>query len=236
MENNQETGGIDSLKKILIGYLLFSIFIFIAFCTYKLNLDGLTERNLCFAAKCFSTLFNSLAGTMELIDFLIKIVVAIVTVYGVYFALINYINSIQTSKTNIHLTHMSTFKEYILFELDGSKQLNKESFDVFKWYNFIFSNSRGGSIDVSNDYISMIKSLNNEIKLSNNTFRTRDFPYIKHQKRIISQLGKIGIKLSLMPRNDFYEVEKQLFNLIEKVNEEYCSMKGEGKLFKRNYR
>ena len=224
------------LKNFLLIYLAISISILLAYSLYKLNTNGLMEMSICFKEKCFSTFFQSLQGLIGIFDFLLSTIVAIVTVFGVYFALITYINSIKTSRTNIHLIHLTTFKEYILSELEGNNQLSTKSFDIFKWYNLIFPYSRDGSIDVGKSYLEIIDNFNRNIRLSNDTYSSADFPYIKHQKRMISQFRTLGITINLMPRNDFYEIEKQLFKLIEKTNEEYCFMNGKGKLIKRTYR
>ena len=53
---------------------------------------------------------------------------------------------------------------------------------------------------------------------------------------MISAFRELGIVIRRMPRNDFYEIEQKLFNLIDKTNEEYCVLRGKGKLVKRTYR
>jgi len=227
---------VNFLKNFLISYLVISILIILAYSLYKLNTNGLMDMSVCFKAKCISTFFHLLEGLVEIFNFLLKTIVAIVTILGVYFALITYVNNIKTSRTNIHLIHLTTFKEYILSELEDNNQLSAKSFDIFKWYNLIFPNSRAGSIDVGENYQGVIDDFNRDIILSNDTYSSADFPYIKHQKRMITQFRTLGITINLMPRNDFYEIEKQLFKLIEKTHEEYCFMNGKGKLVKRAYR
>ena len=52
---------------------------------------------------------------------------------------------------------------------------------------------------------------------------------------MITTLRKIGLNISRMPRNNYYEVEGVVFDFIQKVNAEFFRMNDDLKITKRLY-
>jgi hypothetical protein len=129
-------------------------------------------------------------------------------------------------------------------ELEVYGRLDAKSFNVFKWYNSSFPNSRNGNLMVSDDYLLLVKEIDAEIKKSNDlnggvsdseNDECAVFTYQEHQSRIIKVVAKIGVKIPRLPRNDFYEVEGELFSLINKLNTEFFFCPANVSLRKRKY-
>ncbi|MCT8865088.1 retron Ec48 family effector membrane protein [Shewanella xiamenensis] len=189
--------------------------------------SGYYGQDLCFETKCVKAFFNIFYSIPEFVDFYLKIVVAVITILGVFYALSNYLNSTTTSRLNVHLLHLNTFKDYVVSEVNKELRLNSKSIDVLKWYNLAFPKSRDGSLKIGEEYISNIKSIINEINSSNDIYQGNklvEFQYNKHQSNIKLSLLSIGIMIDRMPKKDFFEVENEVFKLINKVNKELCNV------------
>lgn len=224
------------LLKYIKIYLWASLVLVILFVIFLLGKEGLYSLSFCISFQCIDTVFVAIASVISLIELLIKILVASVTIFGVYHALNNYLSSIDASRSNIHLTHLNTFKHYLISEVEAHDRLKIKSFNTFKWYNIAFPLSSKGKLDIGNDYKNWIDDLNSQVENSNNMINgttPKGFDYKEHQTRIILVLTKVGIKLPRLPRNDFYELEGEIFHLINKINQEYCFLNKN--IFKRDY-
>jgi hypothetical protein len=227
---------VENLSTYIISFLRVSFVIVILFLIFLLGKEGLLSQDFCWSFKCFDNALVALSGVGPLIDMLLKILVASVSIFGIYHALNNYLSSIDASRSNIHLSHLNTFKHYLISELEAHDGLKIKSFNTFKWYNMAFPESRDGNLDIGDDYKEWIDEINDKIQISNdivNGTNPKGFDYKEHQSRIILVLTKIGIKLPRLPRNDFYELEGEIFYLINKVNQEFCFIAKH--IFKRDY-
>jgi hypothetical protein len=233
---NTEYKEVRVLSKCIKQFLWTSLIITILFIIFLLGKKGLFNQSFCFNFQCVDHVFVALSDVVSLIELLLKILVASVTIFSVYHALNNYLSSIDASRANIHLTHLNTFKHYLISEVEAQDRLKIKSFNTFKWYNIAFPISSKGKLDIGEDYKTWIDDLNVQIVSSNNMTNgttPKGFDYNEHQTRVISVLTKVGIKLPRLPRNDFYELEGHIFDLINKVNQEFCFMSK--KVFKREY-
>ncbi|MFP1792704.1 retron Ec48 family effector membrane protein [Lonsdalea quercina] len=232
----------NSLKKLI--WSLYAItFLGIITSVVSITLTGYQEkyfnRSLCFNNTCIKTALDGFSQSFLIIQATLSILVTVATVGGIFVALLSYMNSVSVSALGNHISHFKIFQEYISFEIKKRDRLSLSSFDIFKWYNTIFNKSRSGLTLISDEYIYLIDSLNDKILISNEASenaRNGSFSYVKHQKNMISILLQFGIKTSRLPRNDFYEVEDQIIDLIQNINREFCYSKKINDITKRNYR
>ncbi|MGB0895523.1 MAG: retron Ec48 family effector membrane protein [Parashewanella sp.] len=226
------------LKAALIIYMIFVLVILIFKILYIFWSNSFFSRDFCLEANCIDDFFIQFKGVVSIIEFFGKLIIPLVTGTGVYLALKNYINTTETSRLSVHLSHQNTFKDYLLSEIEKETQISAKSIDVLKWYNLAFPHSRNGSIEIGKDYLKHIDKINTEIGNSNALFTgevVKVFRYNEHQTRIINELRKIGIYVDRMPKKDFFEVENELFQLMNKVNRELCRLDDGGLLQKRQY-
>ncbi|WP_351189344.1 retron Ec48 family effector membrane protein [Shewanella sp. TB4-MNA-CIBAN-0142] len=228
----------NSLFKIIFFYSAFSAVLIIAVVLFDYFDSGMYSDDLCTNTKCFKDFFSTFSGFVPLFSFLLDTLLSIVTILGVAAALKNYLNTTSTARLNVHLMHLNTFKEYILLELEVEPRISKKSVDILKWYNVAFPDSRNGSLLVGCEYISLIGEIKDDISLSNNIFTGGNisvFKYNEHQSRIILTLSNLGVYVSRMPKKDFFEIESEIFSLINKVNKELCLLDSTHYLPKREY-
>ena len=233
---NTEYKQVKNLSRYIKIYLWASLVIVILFIIFLLGKEDLYSQNFCLSFQCIDNVLIAISSVVQLIELSLKILVASVTIFGVYHALSNYLSSIDASRSNIHLTHLNTFKHYLISEIESHERLKIKSFNTFKWYNIAFPISSQGKLDIGADYKKWIDELNSQVKISNNMINgttPKGFDYNEHQTRIILVLKKLGIKLPRLPRNDFYELEGEMFYLINKVNQEFCFINKN--IFKRDY-
>ncbi|OYD21300.1 hypothetical protein B6S09_16095 [Oceanimonas baumannii] len=155
-----------------------------------------------------------------------SLLVSIATVGGIVVAVSNYLNVAQTNALNNHISHFKIFQDYVTFEVGKRNMLNISSVDMFRWYNLIFHSSRTGSMDISGEYVMAMIGINDEISRSNGQAQNAkegSYRYKEHQERISKKINFFGIKLGFHPRNDFDEIERQIFDLISTVNKAFCS-------------
>lgn len=222
---NSSYAEVKTLSRLLITYLIISLILVTSIAIYSLGKAGLFSQNICFTYQCIDTFFSTLTKVISFIEFSLKVLVSAVTIFGVYHALNNYLSSIDASRSNIHLTHLNTFKNYLISEVSSHDRLKIKSFNTFKWYNIAFPFSRNGKLGVGKKYETWINELNTEIKVSNDLVQgitPSGYDYKKHQGRIIKVMKKIGIDCPRLPKNDFYELESEIILLINKVNLEFC--------------
>lgn len=226
------------IKRTLIAYATISMFLIGLMFIFKLHSTGMLYMDFCFEADCISYFFLEINRLAELADYLLKFAVGLVTIVGVYVALKNYLTTVNTARINIHLSHLTTFKEYLAHEQENYSHVSKNSINVFKLYNLIYPESRDGILNVGKKYVEGINEINLKISESNHMVRkTGDlFNYKKHQTKIIESLDKVGITIARLPQNDFYTVENDVFDLINKINREFCMLSDDCQIRERTYR
>lgn len=227
-----------ALLFIIKYYILLSTIIIILAILFNYIDSSTYKASFCFSTSCIARFLSYFQTIGPLFEFLLKTLLSIVTIFGVFAALKNYLNMTNTSRLSVHLTHLNTFKEYVQIEINNEPRIDKKSVDILKWYNLAFPNSRRGSLMVGCDYLLTINNINREISSSNSSSKgttIKVFKYNEHQSRIIEKLSLLGIYVSRMPKKDFFEVEEELFDLVNKVNKELCLLGSEHRLLKREY-
>lgn len=206
--------------------------------SYSLIFSSNVSYSFCLTNECLETTITLFSASIKIFQGLLIIVTSIATIGGIFLALKSYINSYNNSILHNHISHLSIFKDFILGELNKRDKLDISSFDIFKWYNLIYSESKIGSMKISTKYISAINQINAVIDSSNqkaSMATNGSFLYKKHQNILISAMLPLGVEMCVLPRNNFYEVETQLMSLVSVINKEFCSDTDIPELQKRYY-
>ena len=218
---------------IAVVGLAFSVSIFLI-----TGFSGEFSRSLCLTNGCIKKFFELFDQSFLILSATLSLLVGITTVGGIIVALMSYLNSASATALSNHISHYSIFQNYITLEISKRNRIAPSSVDVFVWYNLIFSSSRMGRTTISDEYCRVVSALNREISFSNEQAINAiqgSFRYMPHQKRIIESLKDLGIELSHQPRNEFYEVEDQIFSLISSLNKSFCYSDKVPALLKRDY-
>jgi len=209
-----------SLGIFLVGSCI-SVFLFFT----GLQGSGAFQGDLCIRKSCIENFLDFIELSTAAFSTTLSLTITAFTVLGIYFAVLNYITTAKTNAISNHLLNLNTFKEYLNDELKRKQRINKESIDTFKWYNLVFPFSKTGQLTPGYKYESLLNKVNDCIVHSNNEYSsssTPSFEYKPHQRRIIEAMSGIGIKIEFMPRNDFKEAEKEIIELINTTNQEFC--------------
>lgn len=204
----------------LIGYLLSVASII----STSIHL-ALFAKPLCLDDACIKTWAQANEYSLAIAKTTSDLLVALATAGGIVVALMSYVSTVSNSALANHINHYAIFQSYVNNEIRKRNRIEDSSIDIFLWYNSIFHKSRFGVMSVSSEYTDFIKDLNKKITTSNDHARFAkegSFRYTQHQAQIKEQLQIIGISISFQPRNDFYEIEDQVFSLISAVSQSFC--------------
>ena len=231
---------LNTVKWLIIAYLIATLFIVLCIFIHIYIKENFYLMSICISSECIGSFFNKFKLVIDTFDYLIKVLLTLVTIFSFYYALKNYISSTTAAKTTIHLTNLNTFKDYLVSESQSMKVLNIKKIDTLKWYNLIYPNSRAGELDISVNYKKIIEDINLLIGESNRCFSGESqevifFDYKNHQTKMIKELKKIGIELARSPRNNLKEAEKSVFDIINKINKEFCGKNGPNLIKKQKY-
>jgi hypothetical protein len=200
--------------------------------------EAVFSKEFCITNTCVEHALTLYSQSLLLLKETFNLLVTLATVGGIIVALLSYLNSVGATALSNHISHFSIFQSYLSNEISKRDRLSASSIDTFLWYNAIFFKSRSGLTTISPEYVSLINSINNEITKSNlqaEKIVDGSFRYRPHQERIIQSLKNIGIALTHQPRNEFYEIEDQLFSLIITVNKSFCYSDVVPLILKRKY-
>jgi len=182
--------------------------------------------DICFSSDCVGGFVKMIGPAISIAKATLDFGVAIATMGGILVALLSYFNSASNAALTNHIEHLRVFTSYIEAELRKRDRLSSSHFDILFLYGKIFSLSRTGKTTVSNDYLKFIDGLNDIIAESNERCcvgTPGGFSYNDHQRRVRDHMIGVGITVYMAPRNDYFEMEKQLFSLLDRVNQSFCS-------------
>lgn len=218
---------------VLIG-LVFSLIILIS----TVHEDKLHELPFCFANECIKNFFSKTDFVFSSAKATFDVGVAIATMGGIFVALLSYLSSSANDALTNHIEHLKIFSEYLDGEINKRDRLSLSLIDTLFFYGFIFKQSRNGKTEVSREYEKFIFDLNAIIDESNQRCvvgTPGGFSYKDHQRRIREHLRNIGITVHTAPRNDYFEMEDQLFSLIHRISQSFCSSSNLAPIAKRTY-
>jgi len=185
----------------------------------------LYSKPMCFSAECVTRLTDAIQPALNTAKATLDVGVAIATIGGIVVALLNYLSSVNNAALTNHIEHLKVFTEYVETEIKKRDRLSQSQFDTLLLYGKIFSQSRSGKTTVSDEYRQFVVDLNSIIGESNErcTVGTPGgFSYNDHQRRVRDHLIYAGITVYTAPRNDYLEMENQLFSLLHRVSQSFC--------------
>lgn len=214
-----------SLGATLAAVLFAGFMLAIAVALSTILHGELYRAPLCFTSECTRSLLTTLDSALTIAKATIDIAVAAATIGGIFVALLSYLSASNNAALTNHIEHLKIFAEYIEAEISKRERLARTQFDTLLLYGTIFNQSRSGHTTVSEEYRLFIIRLNELIVESNDRCTTGmpgGFSYNDHQRRIRDHLAAVGITIFTAPRNDYLEMERQLFSLIQRLNQSFC--------------
>lgn len=188
--------------------------------------EQLFTQKLCFTKVCVDYYFTKVDTAFLIAKSTLEICVSVATVGGIFVALLSYFNTSGNAALTNHIEHLKVFSEYLESEVKKRDRLSSNLIDTLLLYGVIFNQSRSGKTSVSVEYLEFIVDLNKIISESNRRCASntaRGFSYVAHQKAVRDHLAKAGITVYLAPRNDYFEMESQLFSLLHRVSQSFCA-------------
>lgn len=198
---------------------------------------GLNLSRLCITSACINNFDNYFSGSIKILKFGISAIWIFVLISGVYIALQNYLTSVKSSALSGHISHITMFKDYIDDEIKKLDSLQSQKINIFIWYRLAFPLSSAGNVEISENYKYAMENIIQAVTETNNSINSPkgEFGYKIHQERIINAMKCLGIDLSFMRKNEFNEVENDLFKLIDSVNQTFSSSTNKLLELKRDY-
>ncbi|WP_145963968.1 retron Ec48 family effector membrane protein [Chromobacterium phragmitis] len=224
--------------RIIVGILITGFVIALIFFIGNFSDSKIKNSSICLTDQCYGNWIEYFKNSLSTIKLTIDIAVAVATSGGILIALQSYLSGLKNAALSNHISHFSIFNNYVNNEVSKRSRIHKTSVDIMIWYNLIFSKSRLGNMYISKEYIEFINSLNKEIKTSNeqaSNAKSGSFRYKPHQERIKSSLAKVGFEIAYQPRNDFFDAEGELLDLISSVNNSFCFSSEVPSLLERSY-
>lgn len=212
--------GVVLASVLLIGFGFAATVAIITVSDQQLHLN-----DLCYSSDCVSRFAKTISPAISIAKATLEVGVSIATMGGIFVALLSYFSAARNAALTNHIEHLKVFTEYIESELGKRDRLSRAHFDVLFLYGKIFSLSRIGKTTVSNEYFEFLVGLNKIITESNERCSIGTpggFSYNEHQRRVREHMVGVGITVYMAPRNDYFEMENQLFSLLERVNQSFC--------------
>lgn len=230
----------NSLNKIIreqpVSFTVLSVVIILTLCgglsiaalamiTTILN-ENLGDLPLCFSNDCVEFFIKKTDQAFSIAKATLDLGVAIATIGGIFVALLSYFSTSANSALTNHIEHLKVFTDYLEAEIKKRERLAPSLVDALYFYSTIFKQSRIGKTTVSDEYEKFIKKLNDIIIESNQRCvvgTPGGFSYKDHQRKIRDHLKFIGITVHTAPRNDYLEMEDQLFSLLHRISQSFCT-------------
>lgn len=187
---------------------------------------GMIDLSLCFTNSCISYYIKETDQAFAIAKATFDLGVAIATIGGIFVALFSYFNTAANSALTNHIEHLKAFREYLEAEIKKRERLTLSRIDTLYLYNIIFQHSRSGRTTVSDEYSNFITKLNDIIQESNKKCQQgslEGFRYKDHQRKVKEHLVTAGISVEYAPRNDYFEMEGQLFSLLHRLSQSFCT-------------
>lgn len=196
------------------------------------------ERSLCLTNSCVKEFFGETDQSLSIAKATFDLGVAIATIGGIFVALLSYFTTASNGALTNHIEHLKVFGEYLESEISKREKLSTQSIDRLLLYGLIFNQSRVGKTTVSDEYREFLNQLNSIILESNERCvvgTPGGFSYNDHQRKVKGHMAQAGIFVFHAPRNDYFEMEEQLFSLIHRISQSFCPPNTLPKMIARTY-
>lgn len=210
--------------KVLICIVVFTSSLFVFFASTSLyqtiHDNKLYERDFCLSSQCLDNFAKEVSGIALYFQAFGYLITTFVTVFGVIIALMTYYSGVKNNNNSNYTAHLTMFREFSSAELAKRTSIYPEGVNLFRWYRVMFPKAKDGDISVSNNYLSIINGIQNVINEANAhiTDENKDYKYKAHQRKMITVLSEMGIRISNAPKNTFIDIERQVFEYIDTVN------------------
>lgn len=234
----QQPPSLITLGATIIATVLIGLAFAATILTSTVFENKLYELPFCFTNECIKKFVEKTDFVYTSAKATFDLGVAIATMGGIFVALLSYLSSSANDALTNHIEHLKVFSEYIEGEVKKRDRLSSSLIDTLFLYSFIFRQSRNGKTEVSIEYEKFISDLNIIINESNQRCvvgTPGGFSYKDHQRKIREHLKNIGITVNTAPRNDYFEMEDQLFSLIHRISQSFCSSSNLAPVAKRTY-
>lgn len=209
---------------VLTIAILISIWFFIAIGIEK----GLFNEQICYSYSCIRKFIIGYMPVYSFMSDILKFIAGLIAILVAFTAVKTYQLSVKNNVLSNHIAHFDMFKSYLNEELDKLPRIDKRSIDVFRFFVFIFPASAKGDFIPSDQYVQFINKINQIIKNLENKYSSEKSavfnPFKDHQSELKEVLMQCGLDIALKPnQTDFFRVEFDVYELLRKVNECFCS-------------
>ena len=229
---------IAALATAICSILTFGIGWSIAVLLYTTRESHLFQLPFCLSDECAKWYFSQIGESLAIAHTTLDFSVSIATIGGIFVALLSYLNTSGNAALANHIEHLKLFSEYLETEIKKRDRLSANLIDALLLYGKIFNQSRNGKTSVSDEYISFIKRLNVKIEESNKRCvvgTPGGFSHNDHQRKIKDHMQEIGVTIYMAPRNDYFEMEDQLFSLLHRISQSFCPPGSVSNIITRKY-
>ncbi|MCX5471619.1 retron Ec48 family effector membrane protein [Alcaligenes sp. A-TC2] len=213
----------------VVPFLVFALFFSLALAYFALIGfgSGIFYQKICFSTACIDEFKGTFSPVYDFISAFAPVVVALVTILAAFAAVHTYHLSVKNNILANHIAHFDMFSDYLSGELEKLPRIDKKSIDGFRFFVFIFPDSREGNFSPSTAYIDFIDRLIDSIKLTEGKYSGKEsevfYSFKEHQNRVRQLVAECGIELALKPnKTDFFKMEKEVYDLLQRVNECFC--------------
>ncbi len=179
---------------------------------------------MCFSSICIDNFKERFRGGISILEDGFSLLSLFAIIFGSVVALSTYYQSVKSTALAGHINHLELFQSYVEKESAKFGIDSVKSIDTFFWYRKMFPKSRLGDTKFSKDYINLVAAIKCEIELSDRAFSQKEksikytFTHPDHQRRVIAALQKIGISITRLSPNEFFEIESAALRLLDSVN------------------
>lgn len=213
-------------KNIIITLLILCLVLCGASYLSTLEATDSRQLNFCLSSQCIRNFAFIFSGPISIIKAGVFLIGAFVSISGVYIALKNYIVSVSSSALTGYVNHLNLFRSFITDEIEVKTHITRMGVDPFSWHLAMFPQASFGDINIYPSYNNLIETIIKEIEYTSSSITKPTsqirYDYKDHQTRIIKALSPLGISVSRMPKNNFFEAETQILDLIDSVNRTFA--------------
>lgn len=195
--------------------------------------------SLCLGSECITEAETLFTGPLAMLNLTGQVTILIATVGGILIALFSFFHTSRVSAFGNHVSHISIFSTYLNYEVSKRDRISPASVDIYGLYSLMFSRSRGGSMELSDEYIGRFNNLVRVIEESNMAYARKagdGFNLRVHQAKLKKALRDLKIQCEITHhRVDFIEIESQIFDLIDSLSVVFCADSRVGRLPVRDY-
>lgn len=223
---------------IILLVLFFGFGMFAAVIVATSNEKGYFQSPFCWKSECVKDYLAATEQAFSIAKATLDLGVAIATIGGIFVALLSYFTTSTNAALTNHIEHLKVFGDYLDAEIAKRDRLSSQQIDTLFLYGKIFSKSRLGKTTVSHEYTQFVEKLNDLIEESNGRSvvgTPGGFSYNDHQRRIRDHMAGAGVVVYMAPRNDYFEMEGQLFSLMNRISQSFCSAGSVPGLVSRKY-